>query len=105
MTLAELTNQAVALRARFDTAADAAGKPRWSKADFMAGLVGDTGDLMKLVMARDGLREIPDVDRKLGHELADCLWSILILAQAYEVDLESEFQTMIAKVTHKLDSK
>jgi hypothetical protein len=39
--------------------------------------VGDVGDLMKLVMAKEGAREIQDVDEKLQHELAACLWSVL----------------------------
>jgi NTP pyrophosphatase (non-canonical NTP hydrolase) len=105
MNLAELTTQAMALRTRFDAAADAAGRPRWSKQDFMAGFVGDVGDLSKLVMAKEGVRAIPDLDRKLGHELADCLWSILVLARLYEVDLKSEFSTMLTKVTRELDAK
>jgi NTP pyrophosphatase (non-canonical NTP hydrolase) len=105
MNLAELTTKAMALRARFNAAADMAGQPRWTKQDLMAGFVGDVGDLSKLVMAKEGLRDILDTDRKLGHELADCLWSILVLAELYEVDLETEFETMIAKASRKLESK
>lgn len=28
----------------------------------------------------------------LGHELADCLWSVVILAHRYEVDLAAAFR-------------
>jgi NTP pyrophosphatase (non-canonical NTP hydrolase) len=49
------------------------------------------GDLAKLVMAKEGLREASDVDQRLAHELADCLWSILVLADLYGVDLERAF--------------
>ena len=28
----------------------------------------------------------------LGHELADCFWSVLIIADAYGVDLETVFE-------------
>ena len=42
-------------------------------------------------MARQGLRHIPEAEQKLGHESADCLWSILVLAHMYEVDLEQVF--------------
>ena len=34
-----------------------------------------------------------DVDAKLTHELADCLWSVLVLADKYKIDLASEFMS------------
>lgn len=102
MNLAALTTAAMALRARFDTAALAAGRQPWTRTEVMQGFVGDVGDLMKLVMAKDGVRAIPGADRKLGHELADCLWSVLVLAQLHGVDLEREFTRMLAEVSAQL---
>ena len=61
----------------------------WTRADTMMGFVGDVGDLAKLVMTAEGTRDIAD-HQALGHELADCLWSVLVLAKAHDVDLESE---------------
>jgi len=55
------------------------------------GFVGDVGDLIKLVMAQNGRRNIPDSESKLAHELADCLWSIIVLANAHGIDLENTF--------------
>ena len=56
-------------------------------------------------MAQAGIRAIPDADRKLAHELADCLWSILVLAQAYDVDIEHAFlQTMDEHEHHIVSS-
>jgi len=67
----------------------------WTNEEIALGFVGDVGDLVKLVMAREGMRSIPQVERKLPHELADCLWSVLVLSQAYGVDIEHAFlQTM-----------
>jgi NTP pyrophosphatase (non-canonical NTP hydrolase) len=41
------------------------------------------------------IRRIPDADQKLAHELADCLWSVLVLSELSSVDLERAFlQTM-----------
>jgi NTP pyrophosphatase (non-canonical NTP hydrolase) len=42
-------------------------------------------------MAKNGARHVDDVDRKLAHELSDCLWSVLVLAKLYDLDLEKEF--------------
>ena len=73
----------------------------WSGLEVALGLVGDVGDLAKLVMAREGLRTIPDAEHKLAHELADCLWAVLVLARMYGVELEQAFvQTMNDLETH-----
>ncbi|WP_326610383.1 nucleotide pyrophosphohydrolase [Streptomyces scopuliridis] len=64
----------------------------WTREEFMLGFVGDVGDLAKLVMAEEGAREIPGGGRAaLEHELADCLWSVLVLAHRYGVDLDAAF--------------
>ena len=70
----------------------------------MQGFVGDVGDLMKLVMAKDGLRSVDDVDKRIAHELADCLWSVLVLARLYDVDLQTEFLRMVEEVSTKLET-
>ena len=63
----------------------------WTREEFVLGFVGDVGDLAKLVMAEEGARTVPGGREALGHELADCLWSILILADKYGIDLRAEF--------------
>ena len=63
----------------------------WTREEIALGFVGDVGDLVKLIMAAEGVREIPDAEAKLAHELADCLWSVLTLAQLYDVDIEKAF--------------
>lgn len=102
MTLAALTDQAILLRQRFAEAAERKGQRGWTREEVMQGFVGDVGDLMKLTMARAGIREIPGAEQKLGHELADCLWSVLVLAKLYEVDLEKEFAQMVSDISTKL---
>src|SRR3569833_1033846 len=66
------------------------GRP-WTREELALGFVGDVGDLAKLVQAMEGVRAIPDAKTKLAHELADCLWSLMTLADAYDVDLEQAF--------------
>jgi NTP pyrophosphatase (non-canonical NTP hydrolase) len=63
----------------------------WSNLNIMEGFVGDVGDLMKIVMTKEGVREIENVDEKLAHELADCLWSVLVLSEKYGGDIEQSF--------------
>ena len=64
--------------------------------------MGDVGDLMKLVLAKDGVRDIENVDKKLEHELADCLWSILVLAKEYNIDLEKAFMRTMDELEAKI---
>lgn len=63
----------------------------WTREDIALGFIGDVGDLAKLVMAQQGLRHIPEAEAKLAHELADCFWSVLVLAEMYQIDLEQAF--------------
>lgn len=63
------------------------------------------GDLVKLVMAKEGVRKIQNVDEKLAHELADCLWSVLVLSDHYGVDLESAFVKTMGKIEKEIKEK
>jgi NTP pyrophosphatase (non-canonical NTP hydrolase) len=63
----------------------------WSTGELALGFVGDVGDLAKLIQANAGIRTIDDCKAKLGHELSDCLWSIIVLANKCGIDLQAEF--------------
>jgi NTP pyrophosphatase (non-canonical NTP hydrolase) len=63
----------------------------WSRGEYVKAFTADVGALVKLTMAKDGLREVEDVDKKLAHELADCLWSVIIIADKYDIDIEKAF--------------
>jgi NTP pyrophosphatase (non-canonical NTP hydrolase) len=67
----------------------------WTTEELALGFVGDIGDLAKLVQANAGIRNIDDFKSKLGHELSDCLWSVIVLAQKCGIDLEAEFSRNI----------
>ena len=63
----------------------------WTREEIMLGFLGDVGDLAKLIQAAEGVRDISDAHAKLAHELSDCLWSVIILADAYGIDLAEAF--------------
>lgn len=68
------------------------GRPPWTVDNYMSGFVGDVGDLSKLIMARSGYRDADDLQERLEHELADCLWSILVIADEVGVDIEAVYR-------------
>lgn len=71
----------------------------WTTAEIMSGFVVDVGDLTRLVMAATGVRHVDDLGPKLEHELADCLWSLLVLAKRLDVDLARAFETTTMNLT------
>ena len=77
----------------------------WSREDLMLGFVGDLGDLAKLVMAAEGRRDVPGGREALAHELADCLWSVLVLARRYDFDLAAEFHRTMDGLEQHISDK
>jgi len=78
------------------------GHKPWGSAEYTQGFVGDVGDLVKLVMAKNNFRHMTDVDQKLAHELSDCLWSVIVLAKTLNIDLEKEFLKTMDQLEEKI---
>ena len=103
MHLSDLTHRAMELRARYSAQEIQQAGRAWTREEVAQGFVGDVGDLMKLVMAKQGLRAAKsDVDERLAHELSDCLWCVLVLAELYHVDLETAFLRTMGEIEAQL---
>jgi len=103
--LKELMERAEEIRKLYEELNAKNGKEAWRIRDYAMGFVGDVGDLEKLIMAKENLRDIKDTDAKLGHELADCLWSILVIANYYNIDLDAEFMKTMDVITERIKQK
>lgn len=77
----------------------------WTTEELALGFMGDVGDLAKLIQANAGVRKIDDCKAKLGHELSDCLWSIMVLANKCGVDLEAEYSRNIGELMDHVSSE
>ncbi|MFF4409520.1 MazG nucleotide pyrophosphohydrolase domain-containing protein [Streptomyces sp. NPDC001404] len=77
----------------------------WRRDEFMLGFMGDVGDLAKLVMAEEGARDMPGGRTALEHELADCLWSVLILAHRYGIDLAAAFHRTMSELDAAINAQ
>ncbi len=95
----ELQQQALVIRDLYDALNMKVRGRVWTREELMLGFVGDVGDLAKLAMAADGARDMPGGPAALGHELADCLWCVLVLAHLHEIDLPAEFD----RTMHELE--
>jgi NTP pyrophosphatase (non-canonical NTP hydrolase) len=99
-----LQAKARAVRAQYAEMEVARYGRAWTTEEIMLGFLGDVGDLAKLVQGKAGVRPRDDLDTALAHELADCLWSVLILADAYNVDLETAFGHTMEGLSEYLDA-
>lgn len=91
VTFQEMQTRALEIRKAYESFEVKKYGKSWTREQIAEGFVGDVGDLMKLVLAKSGVRKMEDVDEKLAHELSDCLWCVLVLANKYGVDLEDAF--------------
>ncbi|MGW6388946.1 MazG nucleotide pyrophosphohydrolase domain-containing protein [Streptomyces sp. NPDC055103] len=105
MGLDELKRQAIRIHDRYDELNRRERGRVWTRTEFVLGFMGDVGDLAKLVMSEEGAREHPGGRPALEHELADCLWSVLILAHRYSVDLESVFHRTMAELDERISAR
>lgn len=83
--------RALKIRQHYEAFEEAKFGRAWNVEELTLGFVGDVGDLAKSVLAHEGVRDIPEHQTKLEHELADCLWSLIVLAEKCDVDLEQAF--------------
>lgn len=102
MDLKKLTKKANEIKDAYIVLNKKEGRKKWSKSEYVQGFIGDVGDLSKLIMAKNNFRHIEDVDKKISHELSDCLWSILIIADELDIDLESEFLNSMKELKKRI---
>ncbi len=104
-SFADLQQRALAIRDQYEQLEHAKYGRRWSREELTLGFVGDVGDLAKLAIAAENMRDIDDAKAKFEHELADCLWSILVMAKEYDVDLEAGFTRTMDGLESKIATK
>ncbi len=103
MNFDDIQKRAVEIRNKYDELNQEKRNVTWNEQQLMAGFVGDVGDLSKIIMAKHGLRAMDNVDEKLAHELSDCLWSVLVLASKYNINLSAEFMKTMDELDKRID--
>lgn len=105
MNFQEIVKRALEIRNKYSELERSKNGKEWTNSQIMEGFVGDVGDLMKLVMAKEGVRQIDGVDQKLAHELSDCLWCIIVLADKYGVNLEESFTKTMSELDQRISKE
>lgn len=102
MDFTDLQDRARAVRSLYAAAEAERHGRSWSTEEIFLGMLGDVGDLAKLVQGKAGVRPREDLDEALAHELSDVLWCVMTLADAYGVDLERAFVSTMDDLTEHL---
>lgn len=105
MEIESLIKRALEIKAKYVKVQEAESGGEWNNERIMEGFVGDVGALMKLIMAKEGARKLPnvDVDKKLAHELCDCLYCVLILANKYKINIGETFMEAMGEIEKKIE--
>ena len=106
MEFQKLIHRALDLRSQYDKKErQLYGSPSTDE-EIAQGFLGDVNNLGKLILAQHGKLEIANSKEKLGSTLSHCLWSVIVLAQMHNVDLEqSFFEAMDRLENHLLETQ
>lgn len=105
MDLQDAQRRALAIREKYEAFELKTVGRVWTRAELVQGLVGDIGDLVTLTMVKDGARAGDAVEERLQHEIADCLWSLLVIAKKYDVDIEAAFVRLLTELDRRLSAE
>lgn len=96
----KMTEKALEIRQQYSVT----DSRRWEVEQVFMGMVKDVGDLSKILMSYGGYREdlVGDTKKKLEHELSDVLFSLMVIANKTEINLEESFWKTMNELEKKL---
>lgn len=97
-----MTERALAVRAAYAEFETRSYGRLWTLEELTLGMVGDVGDLAKLIQAHEGIRSIDNARAALEHELADVLWSVIVIADQCKIDLAAAFSETMSGLEQSL---
>ena len=102
MEFQKLINRAMDLRRQYAVKEKQLYGSPLTAEDIAQGFSGDVNNLVKLLMAEHGKREIANSKEKLESQLAHCLWSVIVLAKMQDIDLEQSFMEAMDRLENHL---
>lgn len=98
MDLLKLQKRALEIREKYRKLEIIKEGKEWSNEKLIRGFLTDVQDLLKLVENKEDLE-------KISHELSDCLWSVLVLAKRFDIDIEQSFLKNMDQLEEKIDKE
>ncbi|PJE57839.1 MAG: hypothetical protein COU81_03920 [Candidatus Portnoybacteria bacterium CG10_big_fil_rev_8_21_14_0_10_36_7] len=90
MEVEDLSKLARDIKIAYDELHREEDKEVWRAKDYAQGFIGDVGDLNKWIL-NYSKKPTKELHKKICHELADCMWSILVIAHELNINMEREF--------------
>ena len=106
MEFQKLIHRAMDLRRQYEIKeTELYGSPYTSQ-EIAQSFAGDVNNLVKLILAEHGERQIANSKEKLEAQLAHSLWSVIVLSKIHKVDLETAFMEAMDRLeTHLLEAE
>ncbi len=77
----------------------------WDNKKLLEGAGKDFKDLADLILAKENGQEPENFEVKISHELSDCLWAMLIIANRYSIDMETSFLKTMDELEKRIDKE
>jgi NTP pyrophosphatase (non-canonical NTP hydrolase) len=97
--ITKLQNRAMEIRRRYDELEKTRDGQPWDSLKLAHGFKKDVTDLIEIMVSK------PIDEKKLRHELADCLWSVLVISRKLGVDIERSFWTTMLELDNRIDEQ
>jgi len=92
-----LERKALEIRRRYDQLNKSRDGQSWDALKLANGFKKDVDDLVEII------EKNPLNRKKLNHEIADCLWSVLVIARKLDVDIEKAFWDTMSELDLRFD--
>ena len=102
MELQKIIHRAMDLRRQYEVKETSLYGAPSTIMDVAQGFAGDVNNLIKLIEAEQGQRVIANSREKLEAHLAHCLWSVVVLAQMHNMNLETAFMEAMDRLENHL---
>lgn len=102
MEFQEILKKAKAIQKQYKKLNKEKGNRKWETGEYLQGLVGDIGELSQLIMSKNNYRNDSWTKEQIEHELSDCLWSIMAIANELDIDLEKSFLETMNELEQKI---
>jgi len=75
----------------------------WQPLSMLASLMEEIGELAREINHREKIKKKKEIEpeMEIGLEMADALFSLICLANYYDIDLEDEFQKVVQKYSSR----
>jgi len=105
MDLDNMISEGLRIRQKYDDWAVKNNVRKWGLLERTTGLVTDIGELTEYVMVHMGYRGGENNQEKLKHEICDCIYSLICIADYVGVDIKKEFPNLIEELDRRLDAQ